>query len=127
MRVFISASFALTLVACAQGNCRMQKDATAKNPDSVAANATVTAAAQDRIKVFKYDGSKQCGEAKAVPLAKMQTELKKIPVYSSENKPDGLVHMMVCGSNTGSANVYEIDRANLGAAQKAGFREWTFE
>jgi hypothetical protein len=114
-------------LSCAQGNCRMQKDATSKDTDSVAANANVATAAQDRIRVFKYDGSKQCGQGKAIPLTKMQTELKKIPVYSAENKSDRLMHMQMCGTNTGTANVYEIDRNNLEAAQKAGFREWTFE
>jgi hypothetical protein len=91
--------------------------------------AQVSANSQTRTKVFKYDGSLQCGKGKAVPVAEMQKELTAahIQVYSSANKPDGLMHIQVCGSATGRANVYEIDKTSLEAAKKLGYKEWTFE
>lgn len=89
--------------------------------------AQLSSNAQSRVKVFKYDGSLQCGKAKPVSVSEMQRELKGIAVYSAENKPDGLMHVQVCGSPTGRANVYEIDKSTLEAAKKLGFKEWTFE
>ncbi len=91
------------------------------------AAAQISTNSQARIKVFKYDGSLQCGMGKAIPAAEMQKELEGITVYSAENKPDGLMHIQVCGSPTGRANVYEIDKSSLELAKKKGFKEWTFE
>lgn len=87
----------------------------------------VPKAAADLVKVYKYDGSLQCGMGKTIPLAEMQKELQGIHVYSSKNQNDGLMRTQVCGSATGHANVYEIDRADLSEAKKRGFKEWTFE
>lgn len=81
----------------------------------------------DRVKVYKADGSLQCGQGKALPTAEMQKQLKDIKVYSSANKNDGMMRIQVCGSPTGNANIYEIDRKDLEAAIKLGFKEWTFD
>ncbi len=89
--------------------------------------APIASQSQNRIKVFKYDGSLQCGMGKAVPIGEMAKELVGITIYSSENKPDGLMHIQLCGSPTGRANVYEIDQSQLEAAKKKGFKEWTFD
>lgn len=86
-----------------------------------------TESKMDRVKVYKPDGSLQCGQGKAVPLADMQKDLKDIKVYSSFNKNDGMMRIQVCGSPTGNSNVYEIDRKNLEAAAKLGFKEWTYD
>lgn len=79
---------------------------------------------QERVWVFQYDGSKQCGEAPATPIAEMQKQLGDIPVYGSENKADGLMHIQMCGAPTGKANVYWIDRSRLSDALAKGFKEW---
>ncbi|MBX7231602.1 MAG: hypothetical protein K1X29_05905 [Bdellovibrionales bacterium] len=81
------------------------------------------------VKVYKYDGSLQCGKGKLIPLEKMQLDLeqRKIKVFSSANLPDGLVHIQVCGSITGMANVYEISEENFIEAEKAGFKKWISE
>lgn len=81
----------------------------------------------EKVKVFKYDGSLQCGMGKPVSAADMQKELGTIKVYGSENKFDGLMHVQACGTITGKANVYEIDKKDLEAAQKLGFKLWTFD
>lgn len=133
------------LVGCTSGNCRSQREAnTVKDNKNgapeIAAGATAApvpvpaspatapaAAPQDRVKVFKYDGSLQCGMGKAIAIDEMAKELTGLRIYSSENKPDGLMHIQMCGSPTGRANVYEIDKTSLEQAKKKGFKEWTFE
>lgn len=81
----------------------------------------------DRVFVYKYDGSLQCGMGKAVSLETMAKELQGIPLLSSVKKPDGLMHIQVCGSITGMANVYEIASKHLKAAEAKGFKRWSFE
>lgn len=81
----------------------------------------------DRVKVFKPDGSLQCGQGKAVAVTEMQNQLNGIKVYSSVNRNDGMMRVQVCGAPTGNVNVYEIDRKDLAAAQKKGFKEWTMD
>ena len=62
----------------------------------------------------------------AIPLEEMAKELDNIKVYSKANKADGMMHIQVCGSSTGQANVYEIAKADLEAAIKKGFKAWQF-
>ncbi|WP_413561551.1 hypothetical protein [Bdellovibrio sp. HCB209] len=117
----------LILAACSHGDCRGEKRKNSQaNPETGAAVAT-TSNASDRVKVFKPDGSLQCGQGKRIPVADMQKELGSIQVFSSKNQNDGMMRIQVCGSPTGNCNVYEIDRKDLAAAQKAGFKEWTAE
>lgn len=77
--------------------------------------------------VYKYDNSVQCQAGKGVSLEKMAVELKGIPILSQKKKPDGLMHIQVCGSATGMANVYEIPLVQLKAAEMLGFKKWSFE
>ena len=84
-------------------------------------------AAQDRVRVYKPDGSLQCGQGRAIPLTEMEKDLKGVKSYSGINKNDGMMRIQVCGSPTGNCNIYEIDRKDLGTALKNGFKEWTFE
>lgn len=127
----------LTLLGCASGKC------VGASAASTGTGATATAASVattkttgeamkpesklDRVKVFKPDGSLQCGQGKAIPVAEMQKDLKNIKVHSSFNRNDGMMRIQVCGAPTGNSNVYEIDRKDLEAATKLGFKEWTFD
>lgn len=132
-------SFACALMmGCASGNCRKhQADQAAANPAAIAdakpANKPAKspeapmAKVTDRIRVFKYDGSLQCNQGKAIAIETMQKELKGIEVFSSENKADSLMRIQQCGTPTGRANVFEIARENLDAAKKLGFQLWTFD
>ncbi|MFP5519982.1 MAG: hypothetical protein ACLGGX_08770 [Bdellovibrionia bacterium] len=114
---------AFVFLGCASGNCRSQKPlAEPTNKEAVVPTTSLS-----RVKVYKADGSLQCGMGKAIPASEMAKELKNIKIYSSENKNDGQMRIQVCGSPTGQANVYEIDRADLEKALALGFREWTFE
>ena len=122
-QIFVAALMLLTLFGCAAGNCRSQKPPSELNQNAVALQVNV----MDRVKVFKYNGSLQCGQGKAIAIIEMQKELKEIVVYSSAEKNDGMMRIQVCGSPTGDANVYEIDRKDLEKAKSFGFKEWSFE
>ncbi len=131
------------LNSCKTGNCRSQNPypapavasdvAPAKTLISTSpkvegsANANSDINSKEKVKVFKYDGSKQCGQAESIPVDVMQKELGSIPVFLSENKADGLMHIAMCGAGTGRANVYLIERKDLDEAKKKGFKEWVFE
>lgn len=120
------------LLGCATGKCVNAHNSANATPAAAAAatsgGTTMKPESKlDRVKVYKPDGSLQCGQGKAIPIPDMQKELKDIKVYSSFNKNDGMMRIQVCGSPTGNSNVYEIDRSNLEAAVKLGFKEWTYD
>ena len=127
-KLLVSLFGLVAVLACTSGNCRSHRENSPVDEKKLDAQvAQISASAQERIKVYKYDGSLQCGMGKAIAISEMAKELTGITIYSSENKPDGLMHIQLCGSPTGHANVYEIDKTNLELAKKKGFREWTFE
>jgi hypothetical protein len=124
-KVFAPFLSAMICFGCANGNCRSQQK---NNPGEKTVSAQkLPKTAAELVKVYKYDGSLQCGMGKAISLNEMQKELQGIHVYSAKNQNDGLMRTQVCGAATGKANVYEIDRADLSEAKKRGFKEWTFE
>jgi hypothetical protein len=86
-----------------------------------------TTAAEGRVLVYKADGSLQCGMGKAITPQEMEKQLNGIKVYSRENRPDGKMHIQVCGSPTGMINVYEIPQTSLREAEKRGFKKFTPE
>lgn len=127
----LSTVFLLVLsVSCAQGHCRRKQSTPEQaKPVEPAPPATVQPEPRpnDRVLVYKYDGSLQCGQGKAVPVETMQKELAGITVFSKVKKPDGLMHIQVCGSGTGVANVYEIPAKDLKKAEGKGFKKWEFQ
>ncbi len=76
--------------------------------------------------VYKPDGSLQCGDSGAIPVVEMQKELLQIKVYSANSLNDGAMRIQLCGAPTGNNNVYEIDKKDLEAALRMGFKPWTF-
>jgi len=76
------------------------------------------------IKVYKFDGSKQCDNLPGASLDDMAKELASVKIISSEKKHDGLMRIQVCGQPTGQCNVYEILEADWSIAEKAGFKRW---
>ncbi len=145
--LFLFGFLAVGQMACVSGHCREHREEAMKKSStdgvsaevakgsasvgagsgSVAPTTSLPVRPMDRVRVFKYDGSLQCNMGKPIPPSEMQKELGKITVYSSENKNDGLMRMQMCGAATGRANVFEIDRKDLEAAKKLGFKEWTYE
>lgn len=118
---------ALFVSACANTNCRTLKEQRGETaaPIQKGTDPMEKTSLADRVRVFKPDGSLQCDRAKPVPVATMQTELKGILVHASFNQNDGLLRVQMCGAPTGNSNVYEINRSDLEAALKLGFKEWT--
>lgn len=127
MRISCLSLVVLLAAACSNTHCRRKSEVgTVVNP--VAAEAPATKSNGDsRIFIYKYDGSQQCKGNTGISLEKMSEELKGIPILSQKKKKDGLMHIQVCGSPTGTANVYEISEKNLEKAEKAGFKKWNFE
>lgn len=127
MRIFSMLAMILLTVACASSNCREMKEKSGEvaPPVKKENDPMNKTSAADRVKVAKPDGSLQCNQGKATPLADMQKELGAFHVYASSNRNDGMMRIQLCGAPTGNYNVYEIDRKDLAAALKLGFREWT--
>ena len=78
-----------------------------------------------KIWVFKPDGSRQCGEAKAsLSVSDATQELKDlgIMVFQAQNGTDGMMHSTVCGGPTGRVIQAQIARADLAKAQGKGYR-----
>ena len=75
--------------------------------------------------VAKSDQSRQCDTASGVSLSEMEKELTGVNVYSAEKKADGLMHITLCGAETGMFNVYEIAETDAQKAKDFGFVEWT--
>lgn len=73
--------------------------------------------------VYKSDGSLQCKAAVGIPVAEMEKQLEGINVYSRDKRPDGKMHIQVCGSPTGMINVYEIPESSLQEAEARGFKK----
>ena len=94
---------------------------------AVAVGAPLIGASQLKVKVYKADGTLQCGMGSKIALETMEKDLKGIKVFSRVNKNDGLMRIQVCGAPTGGSNVYEISQVDLQKALKAGFKEWTGE
>lgn len=120
--VLLLASAGLVMMACSHANCGAEK-----NANKSGAAVVIKTSSADRVKVSKPDGSLQCGQGKKIAIAEMQAQLKDIKVYAAENKTDGMMRIQLCGTPTGFFNVYEIDRKDLEAALKLGFKEWTAE
>lgn len=111
-------------IGCAAGNCRIQKG----GPVTSNTPPAIKTAGPDRMKVYKEDGSLQCGMGKVIPLTEMQKDLGSLRIHSSvASKNDGQMRIQVCGAPTGNCHIFEIDRSDLAAAQKAGFKEWIYE
>ena len=72
--------------------------------------------------VSKADGSLQCG-SKGLSTEEMEKQLKGIKILSRDKRPDGKMHIQVCGSPTGTVNVYEIPVSSLSEAETRGFKK----
>ena len=95
---------------------------------------TGTVFSADTVKVFRYDGSLQCGMGQAVPLDEMAKELTaiSIKVLSSEKRVVSGFVIALCGAPTGIANVYEIAKDDLPRlpANRQGvkrFQPWVYD
>lgn len=124
----LTLSTLILLAACVNGPCRKMKYAetpVAGVSSGVKENGVNEGAALvGRVFVSQPDGSLQCGMNPGISLTEMEKQLVGIKVYSREKKPDGKMHIQVCGSPTGILNVYEIPEASLAEAERRGFRKF---
>lgn len=134
MKTFISLAFLLSLIACGSANCRKQPDPNffAKKTENLpsfkektASKTGLGAGSTDWIKVFKPDGSLQCGMGASISPEEMGKELrdKGIRIKSASKQSDSLMRIQVCGSPTGMINVFEIQNSNLDMVKKLGYKE----
>ena len=70
---------------------------------------------QDGILIYRATGALQCEPGKGTPLEQVEAQLvaKKILVYDGHTQPDGLMHMALCGSPSGTIHVFTISRKDL--------------
>lgn len=140
IRVLLVSGLAFVLLGgCQSHPCREPRmpelDQTGSARPATAPSASVASASKTpgsenaplRLRVFKTDGSRQCDKRGGTALDVMERELAGIPVYAKEKRPDGLMHIQVCGSPTGMINLFEIDQTNLKQAEERGFRRWEGE
>ena len=129
--LIILISLALLLSACAQGHCRrLERKATTKNQkggEQMPANTRQMKVYKRRVLVFKYDESKQCQAWAGISLEQMEKDLGETKVLSRQKKYDGYERIQVCGSSTGTANVYQIYEDDLEVALRKGFKLWKFD
>ena len=126
--------FLLFLAGCSSSHCRTQKEVIPPTGPVKAENKAktlekgkpTTAVKTATVRVYKYDGTKQCSTGKEVTLKVMAEELKELNVLSQEKLSDGLMRIQVCGQPTGMANVYEIPETNKKKAEGLGFKVWDF-
>ncbi len=138
MKILLVILAAFLVQACASRHCRHLRDEENAQKASSAGGIKVPTSEElpmdkikpssaDRVRVFRFDGSLQCGMGRGQSLSEMQKDLKNIPVHQSWKRHDGMMRIQLCGSPTGQSNVYEIDRKDLEAALKLGFKEWTVD
>lgn len=115
------------LTGCASGSCKNMQNKNRNSESEIAMENKLNQQLSQKVRVFQYDGTKQCGEGKEISLVDMAKQLGDIKVYSSKKINDGKMRIQMCGAENGMANVYEIDRNDLSKAIEKGFREWTFD
>ncbi|WP_373747428.1 hypothetical protein [Neisseria dentiae] len=77
--------------------------------------------AEERVQIYKSDGSRQCEGGGISPEA-IKSQLQGIRVYAAEKQVlRGMMFPAVCGGQTGSINVYTIAEQDLPEAEKRGF------
>ena len=78
----------------------------------------------DRIEVYRHDGSRQCEPGSGTAPADMAEALRSagVEVHGSRSGHDGLNRAAVCGAPTGNIDIFSIDASDLEAARELGFR-----
>jgi curli biogenesis system outer membrane secretion channel CsgG len=129
MKAIVLVLITVALTACGTAPCNQASaSASGKAPQQKGAVAVQgPSSSADHVKVYKTDGSLQCGQGKLIPVKDMEKDLQGIKVFNSYNKNDGMMRIQVCGAPTGNCNVYEIDRKDLDKALSLGFKEWSAE
>ncbi len=125
---------ALLIASCTSKHCRTERDVIppkgpveTKKAKDLKGDKPISKDRVDTVRVYKYDGTKQCSKGKEITLNVMAEELKDLDVFVKEKLSDGLMRIQVCGQPTGMANVYEIRKSDLEKAESRGFKVWDFK
>lgn len=124
LNFLIVSTFIFLFAGCAATTCKIED----RPPVEIKGTEKTMTQAKDlttKVRVYKPDGSLQCGQGQKIDLNTMKKDLQDIEVFSSDNKHDGLMRVQMCGHPTGTCNVYEILAADLDKALKLGFKKWT--
>ena len=117
----------LILNSCTMGNCLLKKEGTNPQVTEKMKEAYMNSDLSKRVKVYKEDGSLQCGQGDTISLEEMASGLRGVPILRSYKSNDGKMRIQVCGAPTGNCNVYEIDQSFFQQALSAGFKQWTVD
>lgn len=136
VKALSTAAAILFVTSCANGPCRrLREPQLAEGQANAQATASTVPLASptplpgtsmttpNSIYVSKPDGSLQCRIGKGLSVEEMEKQLRGIPVLSKEKRPDGRMHIQVCGSPTGLINVFEILESSLNEAESRGFKK----
>ena len=132
MRIILFSLISIFCIGCTTGHCvktgtQLSDHMKAVRAEYVAPPNKERKPVSANVLVFKFDGSKQCQQGNPISVNRMKKELKGIKVFSALKKNDGLMHLTVCGGETGNANVFEINKNDLELAKKRGFKVWRFD
>jgi hypothetical protein len=125
------AVLSLSLVACASGKCRQKKDEKTfvEQVENLPHFKTKEAKSikpgdLDTVKIYKADGTRQCEPTRPIPATELKTQLETngVKVLKIEHTTDGVMHIQVCGSETGKIYVFDIQRLHLQKALKMGYK-----
>ena len=113
---------AILLVGCSS-NERSKSDSKAAQ-ESPSEEAPSASDLKGKVWVAKPDGSKSCGTQSGMTPDQAATELAKagVKVYQKQAGNDGMMHMMVCGAETGNTVEAQIDGEQYDAAAKLGYK-----
>ena len=123
-KVIALGMLSLFLVGCASGHCRGQENLTEAAKLKWQDAEELKEQQNKRVKIYKPDGSLQCGMGQALSPKSMSKQLSGVTVFAMKSQQDGFMHIQACGTPTGQINVFEISLADLEKASKAGFKEW---
>jgi hypothetical protein len=111
----IATLMALALVSCASEPKQPEKKW----------NVKVTTSSQEKVWMWKPDGSMQCEKDSAVlDPDKAMAELKKAGVLATgaRQSHDGMMHTTVCGAATGNTVEVEVPKLDVARAQALGYK-----
>jgi hypothetical protein len=76
----------------------------------------------DTVWVTRSAQAESCGsEGEPVEAARKALEQAGVKVLEGKRADDGMMHMQMCGADTGQLNAFQISRADLEKAVAAGF------
>jgi len=140
-RLFITGATAAIFVGCVSGHCRTQHESNAtlaekrtqdgeqlketfKTPQTASGErSSPSATAGTTVRVFKSDGTLQCGKGKKIPIERIASELKGINILEKYAGDDGMMHSSNCGGVTGTGYIFVIPSADLKKAQDLKLKE----